>query len=657
MNFRPLDITTAGAQPRNVDLRDYLDPARAEEAAAAANAWIKALRHVEVNDLPLRDRFTYRGDSLWWFAELYLHKQAVIQNVWETALALDALAEQEKPTHVRADDADPVLRHLLPQAAARFGFEWAIDTPPPPTPADSWPSLQGHVYTWSAMASHAVAALDPRRLWRNAFSNSRAAAAVSGAGRSTSFRPPRRNGRNGRARAARAAGTMVFAHAAFWRRSPNSPDGGEGEEGYIGKVVQELRTRADSHPLRMIGLGPRTNFKARRWWDPVRARLDARYPPLTPIEEFASWAQTVGSRQMWRDRGAIERALLASTAMREYARVRGYDIWPILAAELRGIARLQFPWSARAMDEAAAALDAYPPRLAVTYAEAGGWGRALILEARRRGIPTVGVQHGFIYRHWLNYQHAEDEMQPSPNNKQDRGFPRPDLTLLYDQFAAEHLRRHGCFSEQSLRVTGSPSLDALAAYVTPFTDADRERVRGQLGAAPADRLVLVVSKYSQIGPALPALIAAVEGLKDVRLVIKPHPAETADAYAQRAAGVPGTAEVTIAPPTIDLASLVASARLIVTVNSTVAIDAMTLGVPALSVLLPNNLSPFVEAGAMAGAASLEALPGLLASLTRDDGARGALVARARAFAEAHGIRPDGQAAVRAVEAMAALYNG
>ncbi len=59
--------------------------------------------------------------------------------------------------------------------------------------------------------------------------------------------------------------------------------------------------------------------------------------------------------------------------------------------------------------------------------------------------------------------------------------------------------------------------------------------------------------------------------------------------------------MTIAPPALDLASLLAAARLLVTVNSTVAIDAMTLGVPTLVVLPPNNLSPFVEAGAMAGA--------------------------------------------------------
>ena len=33
-----------------------------------------------------------------------------------------------------------------------------------------------------------------------------------------------------------------------------------------------------------------------------------------------------------------------------------------------------------------------------------------MLEARRRGIPTAGLQHGFIYRHWLNYLHEPDEM-------------------------------------------------------------------------------------------------------------------------------------------------------------------------------------------------------------------------------------------------------
>jgi hypothetical protein len=36
-----------------------------------------------------------------------------------------------------------------------------------------------------------------------------------------------------------------------------------------------------------------------------------------------------------------------------------------------------------------------------------------MLEARRQRHPCAGIQHGFIYRRWLNYLHERDEMRPS----------------------------------------------------------------------------------------------------------------------------------------------------------------------------------------------------------------------------------------------------
>ena len=88
------------------------------------------------------------------------------------------------------------------------------------------------------------------------------------------------------------------------------------------------------------------------------------------------------------------------------------------------------------MDEAAAALDALEPAVALTYAEAGGWGRALALECRRRGIPLAGLQHGFIYRHWLNYRHEPDEMLAgSAINPPTPGSRVPRSTLLFDDYA------------------------------------------------------------------------------------------------------------------------------------------------------------------------------------------------------------------------------
>ena len=65
---------------------------------------------------------------------------------------------------------------------------------------------------------------------------------------------------------------------------------------------------------------------------------------------------------MWRARAATFTTLTRSADLREAAVIGGYDLWPLLEEQWRGVADLQFPWSARAMDEAGAALDALRPR-------------------------------------------------------------------------------------------------------------------------------------------------------------------------------------------------------------------------------------------------------------------------------------------------------
>ena len=88
-------------------------------------------------------------------------------------------------------------------------------------------------------------------------------------------------------------------------------------------------------------------------------------------------------------------------------------------------------------------------------------------------------------------------------------------------------------------------------------------------------------------------------MPEIRLVIKPHPAEGAGAVP---GGQPRRRQMwSWRRRRPDLGQLTAVASALVTANSTAAIEAMPLGVPALVVALPNNLSPFVEAGAMAGA--------------------------------------------------------
>jgi hypothetical protein len=89
---------------------------------------------------------------------------------------------------------------------------------------------------------------------------------------------------------------------------------------------------------------------------------------------------------------------------------------------------------------------------------------------------------------------------------------------------------------------------------------------------------------------------------------------------------------------------------VVTVNSTVAVDALTFGLPSVVIGLPNNLSPFVEAGVMLGAGTPEEIRAALARVLYDQEFRSTIEHQAATG----GAGGDGQAAARSAEAILAL---
>jgi hypothetical protein len=596
-----------GPARREVILTDYLDAAAEESATTEAHAWIKSLRHANVDGQPLRRRFTYRGDSLWWFAELYLHKQQVVLEIFRTIRALEQLIAIEHPDGLSVSSESRIACGLVPRVAALASIPC---TGPRDFPRTSPMRIVG---------------MDARGAWLHL-----SAVAARMAKRSAEI--------------TRKPSVAAFIHRAFWRTG--TEDGSA--ESYIGPVLTALERRLPAGAVQYVSLGPSENFRARHWWSPLTARQPSQ--AAIPVEDFAPLARLKESRAVWRRRHAFRRALWRSADLRKASVIHGCDCWPIVREELAGIALLQWPWSARVMDEAAAALDSLKPGIAVTYAEAGGWGRALILECRRRNIPTAGLQHGFIYRQWLNYLHEPDEMAPDPQNPGDRGFPRPSVTLTFDDYAATHLVNAGRFPRESVRISGSPRLDDLVAAASRLTEVDLASARSSAGVTDADALVLLVTKHREAQRVLPALVAAAGEVPGVHLAIKAHPAETPSVYDHVARG---HGHVTILPASTPLAPLLRASRAIVTVNSTVALDAAVLGIPALVIGLSNNLTPFVDAGLLAGAA----LPDLVRRLRQilyDEEFRQGLWATRRDLLARFGMGSDGRAADRTVDAVLEL---
>lgn len=604
----PAVLTCRTPQGRDVaaPLDSFLTPALREQSRADAIAWIKRLRLVPYDGMPMRRRFRFRHDSLWWFTELYLHKMRQIDAAVQTVLALEAAREAHQPTRLTLSGAGTAAREAALAFGRRHGLAVDVRQPVRARKNLRWQSYEIGLSARLSRLRSPAAPVDHR------------------------------------------PSVAAFVHTAFWRELPaaGTATGSRPQESYVGAVLDAVAASGREGDLYCVGVGPRRNFRTRRWWDPVTS-FGAGSRSITPVERLAPFAALHDSLDLWRRRKALARDLTTGQAIREAAAYRGCDLWPVLRRELEGVACLQWPWSARAMDEAGAALEALHPGAVVTYAEAGGWGRALVLEARRRGIASIGLQHGFIYRHWLNYLHEPDEIAPLAD---DRGCPIPDRTLLFDRYAEQHLMHAGGFPADRLSVTGNARLDDLVA-ATAARRPGRDDLRRSLGVSqPGQALAVLTAKYTEIRESLADLVAAVAGLPEMRLVIKPHPAEHPSDYDQ---AIAGAANISVASG-LDLASLLVAADAVVTMNSTVAIDALVLGLPALVIGLPNNLSPFVDAGAMTGADGAGPIREALRSLLYDREARPLRIAKGAAFARQYGLESDGRAAGRAAAEILAL---
>jgi hypothetical protein len=182
-------------------------------------------------------------------------------------------------------------------------------------------------------------------------------------------------------------------------------------------------------------------------------------------------------------------------------------------------------------------------------------------------------------------------------------------------------------------------------------DADRAGIREDAQVPGGAHVVLVAAKHAQLGPWFKALVTAAGGRTDVAILVKPHPAEGDAPYL---ADAEGASHVHVAPAGADLARLTAIARVLVTANSTAAIEAMALDVPALVVGLPTNLTPFVDAGAMMGAATLHELAPALNAVIDDETVRARLAECRRAFVDRYGMVPPPGASGRAAGVVAAF---
>jgi hypothetical protein len=569
-----------------------LDAEEADAVDEAAIAWTKAWGKRPVLDgQSVRDLLAWKGVSLWWFAELYLHYSTRAPRHVRLIERFHRLLEAERPDEVEAAGLPSEELFLLERTCTARGLLF-LGRRQGGGLGPRWATLRTSLTSrWNTLKA-AASALKTM---------------LAGA--------PPRPGADGRK-------TVLFlSHAAFWReRRDLETDALREYEHYFDRLIPEVGRDQGLQPY-VVAVGPRAAFRRRGAKERLAdwARLGAASASYVHVNAFTRWRVF---RETLRATGTIRgvwRRLRHSPGVHESFAHRGVSFAELSGPALAGTMLLQLPWAVRSCEEMAEVLAAVAPGVLCLYAESSGWGRAALAACRAAGVASLAVQHGIIYPKYYSYLHPPDEGD----------CPRPDRTALFGEAAQRILLERGGYRPETLVLTGSPKFDELLRAARQW---DREALRRRLGVALEERLVVVASRYrgirethQSIGSAFAGLVRAIEAREGVRGLVKPHPAEPPDAYAADLRSL-AARRVQLLRPGTDLLELLHAADVVVTVESLSAVEALVLSRPVLILNMPTNLRELVEHGAALGvpcgddpAPALEAV--LFDPATRDSLAR------------------------------------
>lgn len=605
-------LRAAGAGFRTAS--DYVSADEQDRIDEAAIEWTKAWGARSVWDgRAVRDLLVWKGVSLWWFAELYLHHSTECPRYVRLIESFLRVLEAEQPDEVEAEGLTEEEAVLLGRACTTRRILFHGPARPRTLPR----RLRTQRVSLRARLDLVKCAVTARKT------------ALAGA-------PAPAN----------PDGTPValfLSHAAFWRqrRNPETDETAEYEH-YFDRILPAVAAEGGMRAF-VVAVGPRAAFRRRGMSDRLAewARLHPEAGPYVHVNRFTSPRVLGEVRRAATTARRAWHALRRSPGMSEAFSHRGVGFADLAGPALAGTLLRQLPWAVRSYEEMTEALLATRPAVVCLYAESSGWGRAAIAACRAAGVPTVAIQHGILYPKYYSYRHGADEAD----------CPRPDRTAVFGESARKILLELGHYPPESLVVTGSPKFDDLLATAARW---DREEVRRRLDVGAAERLVVVASRYrgirdthASIGSAFPGLVRAVESLPGVKALVKPHPAEPEESYAAdlRAAGA---VRVRLLPPGADLTQLLHAADALVTVESLSAVEALVLGRPVLVLSMPTHLRELVAAGAALGVPAGEDPARALRDLLFDEATRRGLGAARQRYLGYVAQGVDGGATARIV---------
>ena len=163
-------------------------------------------------------------------------------------------------------------------------------------------------------------------------------------------------------------------------------------------------------------------------------------------------------------------------------------------------------------------IDVERPDLIMLLNEYSDFERSLVIAAKKKGVPTLALQHGAVTPLDFGYIYRDE----------DKGkVALPDITCVYGRYHFDLLTRESIYSPEQVLITGQPRYDVMHDAGKLFSRAD---FLGRLKIDDGNKIILWATQSHWQSDEeniqdFNAVFKALDGMPGVTLIIKPHPGE------------------------------------------------------------------------------------------------------------------------------------
>lgn len=283
----------------------------------------------------------------------------------------------------------------------------------------------------------------------------------------------------------------------------------------------------------------------------------------------------------------------ASLPCRLPAEIVAAGMHGVMCNKLQKMAAFRKPYVEMIMKLLGRLLDKTRPQVGVAVSAADTVGKCFVRACHERGIPVVQIGHGFNHRYDFAYCHLPEDFSTNLREM------IPDQMLVFGPYSKDMLRKYGNLPEDRIKVVGMISDRKIVANLKASEDPGY--LEGLGIPAGKKRVVLITQPLFSMKERIEILeesCRAMRGRQDAVLVIKPHPVEEKDFEWMRDICSKQAVDAVFVSGT-DLQKLLRHAALMITQCSAVALDALALDCPVITLNLTRQreLLPFAESGA------------------------------------------------------------